>query len=136
MSNNNISETAKRNIRKRFNKTVWIYILSLGSGLIIGIFFALAKKNGTELSDTALILGAFFFTVFLYGLTWAWYKGMDEFERKSFNEAGNIALHFGFLAFPWYILHEYGVLPELESIYLLLAMCVVFMSYYYIRKLF
>jgi len=134
MNNSSTSELAKKNNRKRFNKSVIIYIVSLGTGLIFGTAVALHQKEVIHLSTNLLLVTTVILTVILYLITWVWYKSMDEFEKLSFNQAGNFAFHTGFLAFPWYLLNQLGLFPPLDAIVLVFSMSVVFAVYYYGKK--
>ena len=134
MNNSSISEVAKKNNRKRFNKTVTIYGSSLGVGFLTGIAMALHKNGTINLSTNTLLIGAVLLTVCLFVLTWVWYKSMDEYEQASFNQAGNLAFHTGFLALPWFILNELGVFPSLDAIVLVFMMTIVFVIFYYGKK--
>lgn len=128
----NIGE--KKN-RKRITTTVLIYAASLLVGLIMGIGLSNIEAGTLTLPDTLLIFIVGLLTIFLYSLTWFWYKSMDEFERKIFNESGNLALHAGFITLPWFILHELKLAPSLDAIWLLVFMTFVFFITYYGRKL-
>jgi len=135
MKKSDLSNVAKKNIRKRFNKTALVYILSLGIGLIYGISISL-KKDGEFLISHEIYVGLGFLLVLcLYVITFYWYKLMDEFEKKSFNEAGNVAFHSAFLGFPWFVFSESGLVPETKAIILLCGMTAVFACYYYGKKL-
>ena len=133
---NSISDLAKSNNRKRFTKSVKIYSASFGIGFLTGIAMVLHRKGTINLSTNTLLIGAVLLTVCLFVLTWVWYKSMDEFEQASFHQAGNLAFHTGFLAFPWFILNELGVFPPLDAIVLLVIMTMVFAIYYYGKKFF
>ena len=134
MNNSSASELAKQNNHKRFKKSALIYIASLGIGFLTGCAMVLHKNGTIHLSTNTLIIGTSLLTLCLYVLTVVWYRSMDEFEQTSFNEAGNIAFHTGFLAFPWFILNELGVFPPLDAIVLLFVMSTVFVIYYYGKK--
>lgn len=134
MNNSSSSEIAKKNNRKRFKKSATIYALSLGSGFLTSIALMLHQKGTINLSTNTLLVGTLLLTVCLFVLTWVWYKSMDEFEQTSFNQAGNLAFHTGFFAFPWFILNELGVFPPLDAIVLLFVMTTVFVIYYYSKK--
>ena len=134
MNDSSKSEIAKKNNRKRFNKTATIYAASLGVGLLGGAAITLHQNETIHLSTNILFIGAALFTICLYALTWAWYKSMDEFEQASLNQAGNLAFHTGFLALPWFLLNELGIFPPLDAIVLLFVMSMVFIIYYYGKK--
>ena len=134
MNDSSTSELAKKNNSKRFKKSAQIYAWSLATGFLTGTVMVLHKNGTINLSNNALIIGTALLTICLFVLTVVWYRSMDEFEQASFNEAGNIAFHTGFLAFPWFILNELDVFPPLDAIVLLFVMASVFVIYYYGKK--
>lgn len=122
-ANENIGELKNK---KRIRKTYIIMALSAIVGFPFGIMIARISKGTLSLSPTALISGLILLTLAFVFLTWAWYKNMDEFERQGFHESGNIAFHTGFLALPWYILSEQGLLPSLNAAYLMIVLTLIF----------
>jgi len=134
MKDSSTSELAKKNNSKRFNKSVTIHFVSFALGLFSGITLSLHGRGIITLSTNTIIIGTLLLTVCLLILTWAWYKSMDEFEQANFHKAGNLAFHSGFIAIPWFILHELDIFPALDAFYLLFAMSIVFLIYYYSKK--
>ncbi|MBT8142438.1 MAG: hypothetical protein HKN88_02780 [Gammaproteobacteria bacterium] len=134
--NNSESNVAKANLGKRRKFSILIYTLSLGIGAVIGFAYVKFERGTLGLSNEMLIAITAVITIFLYYLTLIWYRNMDEFERQSFNQAGNITFHVGFLAFPWFVLHRLELLPMLDAVTLMVCLSFVFLSVYYYRKFF
>ena len=128
------SDISLANNRKRRKHSIIIYTLSLGVGLIAGIAYLKFERGTLNVSNNAIIAITALLSVFLYYLTLVWYRGMDEFERLSFDQAGNIAFHLGFLAFPWYVLHRLKIVPMLDAIVLMCSLSFVFLIVYYYKK--
>jgi len=126
MKKNSNQKIGEQKHKKRMKQLYVIMGLSALLGAPFGFMFGRLAKGTLSINNISLSVLLFLLTIAFFYLTWMWYKNMDEFERTAFHESGNIAFHAGFIAIPWYILHKQGILPALDSAYLMCGMSVIF----------
>jgi len=134
MNNKTNKNIGEQQYKKRLNRLHVIYVLSALVGVPFGILIGRVEKGTLSLNPVLLIGLMLIFTIAFFYLTWIWYKSMDEFESNAFNKAGNLALHTGFIALPWFILHKQGILPPLDGAFLMVGMSIVFCIVYIFKK--
>jgi MFS family permease len=67
--------------------------------------------------------------------TWVWWTQIDEHEQAAYAEGANIAGHFVlFAGMAWWVLSKAALVPSVDGMALILAMCFVWTGVWLYRK--
>ena len=128
-----LENIGKQNISKRNKRTFLIYFLSFLTGIA---FVALVEARERNIigSDFPIVVAMVLLILFISYLNWAWYTGLDEFEKGLLGYASVWGISVGALLVPWLVLHELSILPEPDALFLLVFIYAITLVIYYYKK--